>query len=103
MIAAAATRRRNAAAATDAGDEKGKAKANCSRIAAAKVSTHNATASDNNKEVVSFKTIDSQTQRIGGNSRTTTKIAAAATRRIVARGKNGKGRVCGGGGGHCEQ
>ena len=22
---------------------------------------------------------------------------------IVARGKNGKGRVCGGGGGHCEQ
>jgi len=87
MIAAAATRRRNAAAATDAGDEKGKAKANCSRIAAAKVSTHNATASDNNKKVVSFKTIDSQTQRIGGNSRTTTKIAAAATRRIVARGK----------------
>ena len=60
VIAAAATRRRNAAAATDAGDDLegeqakkgGKAKANCSRIAAAKVSTRNATASDNNKKVV---------------------------------------------------
>jgi hypothetical protein len=63
MIAAASTRRRNAAAATD----------NAAR--------------DNNKNVVSFKTIENQTHRIGENSRMS-KIAAAAKRRIA--NKRGK-------------
>jgi hypothetical protein len=64
MIAAVSTRQRNAAAATD----------NAAR--------------DNNKNGVSFKTIENQTQRIGENSRMS-KIAAAAKRRIAnLRGKN---------------